>query len=61
VNKKYGVRVPNLTQTEKGSRMLFLVELDHVKFGTLSTPETGRAFIENIIFPTLARAEQLVE
>ena len=41
--------------------MLFLVELDHVKSGRLSTPETGRAFIEKVIFPTLARAEQLVE
>ncbi len=40
--------------------MLFLVELDHVKSGSLSTPEAGRAFIEQVIFPTLARAEQLV-
>jgi muconolactone delta-isomerase len=39
--------------------MLFLVELDHVKAG-LSTPEAGRAFIEQVIFPTLARADQLV-
>ena len=41
--------------------MLFLVELDHVKSGTLSTPEIGRAFIERIIFPTLARAGQLIK
>jgi hypothetical protein len=40
--------------------MLFLVELDHVKSGSLSTPEAGRAFIEQVILPTLARAEQLV-
>ncbi len=40
--------------------MLFLVELDHVKFGSASTPDAGRSFIEQIIFPTLARAEQLV-
>ncbi len=40
--------------------MLFLVELDHVKSGVLITPEAGRDFIEQIIFPTLARAEQLV-
>ena len=40
--------------------MLFLVELDHVKSGTPLTPDAGRAFIEHIIFPTLARAEQLV-
>jgi muconolactone delta-isomerase len=40
--------------------MTFLVELDHVKSGVLPTPEGGRAFIEQIIFPTLARAEQLV-
>jgi len=39
--------------------MLFLVELDHVKSG-LSTPEAGRALIEQVIFPTLARADQLV-
>jgi muconolactone delta-isomerase len=40
--------------------MLFLVELDHVNSGNMVTPESGRAFIENIILPTLARAEQLV-
>ncbi len=40
--------------------MLFLVELDHIKSGVPPTPEAGRAFIEQIIFPTLARAEQLV-
>jgi hypothetical protein len=40
--------------------MLFLVELDHVKSGPPPSPETGQAFIEQIIFPTLARAEQLV-
>ncbi|HEY6183058.1 MAG TPA: muconolactone Delta-isomerase family protein [Terriglobales bacterium] len=38
--------------------MLFLVELDHVKSGALLTPEQGRTFIEQVIFPTLARAEQ---
>jgi len=40
--------------------MLFLVELDHVKSGAMLTPEAARAFIEGIILPTLARAEQLV-
>ena len=40
--------------------MLFLVELDHVKSGTMLTADAGRAFIEQVIFPTLARAEQLV-
>ncbi|SRR5713101_6860017 len=40
--------------------MLFLVELDHVKSGSVLTPDAGRAFIGQIIFPTLARAEQLV-
>jgi muconolactone delta-isomerase len=40
--------------------MLFLVELDHVKSGNLSTPDAGRAFIEQIILPTLARGEQLI-
>jgi muconolactone delta-isomerase len=40
--------------------VLFLVELDHVKSGSPATPEAGRAFIEQVIFPTLARADQLV-
>jgi hypothetical protein len=40
--------------------MLFLVELDRAQPGNAPTPEAGRAFIEQIIFPTLARAEQLV-
>lgn len=39
--------------------MLYLVELDHVNPGTTPTPETGRTFIEQVIFPTLARAERL--
>jgi muconolactone delta-isomerase len=40
--------------------MLFLVELDHVKPTVSITPEAGRAFIERIILPTLARAEQFM-
>ncbi len=40
--------------------MFFLVELDHVKSGSPLTSEQGRAFIEQTIFPTLARAEELV-
>ena len=40
--------------------MLFLVEIDHVKSGAPTTPEAGRAFVEQVIFPTLARAEQLI-
>ena len=40
--------------------MLFLVEVDHVESGTVSSPDAGRAFIEQIIFPTLARLDQLV-
>ena len=39
--------------------MQFLVELDHIKSGTPLTPEAGRSFIQQIILPTLARAEQL--
>ena len=39
--------------------MIFLVELDHVKPGVAPTPETGQAFIDRIILPTLARAEAL--
>ncbi len=41
--------------------MLFLIELDHVKSGQPLTPEAGRTFIEQIILPTLARAEQLTK
>src|SRR5438045_312225 len=40
--------------------MLFLVELDHVNSGAVPTYEEGEAFIEQIILPTLARAEQLI-
>ena len=39
--------------------MQFLVELNHVRTGPPPTPESGRTFIEQVIFPTLARAEQL--
>ena len=41
--------------------MKFLVELDHVKTGQPFTQDTARSFIEGIIFPTIARAEQLVQ
>ena len=41
--------------------MLVLVELDHVKSGQLLTPEAGLTFIEKIILPTLARAEELAK
>jgi len=41
--------------------MQFLVELDHVKSGAQLTPEEARSFIEQVIFPTLARAEQLIK
>jgi hypothetical protein len=41
--------------------MLFLVELDHVKSGQPRTSEDGRNFIQKIILPTLARAEQLTK
>jgi hypothetical protein len=40
--------------------MIFLVELDHVKPGAAPRPEAGQAFIERTIFPTLARAEELL-
>lgn len=39
--------------------MLFLVEIDRVQTGAVPSPEAGRAFIEQIILPTIARAEQL--
>ena len=38
--------------------MLFLIELDRVNPGSTPTPETGRTFIEQVIFPTLDRAER---
>jgi len=40
--------------------MLFLVELDRVNPGSTPTPEGVRTFIEQLIFPTLDRAERLV-
>ena len=40
--------------------MLFLVELDHVESGNVPSPDAGRGFIEQVIFPTLARLDQLV-
>jgi muconolactone delta-isomerase len=40
--------------------MFFLVELDHVKSGQMPMIEEGRTFIEQIIFPTIAHAEQLI-
>jgi hypothetical protein len=40
--------------------MLFLVELDHVKSTAPATTEAGREFVERIIIPTIARAEQLI-
>ena len=40
--------------------MHFLVEMDHVKSSVAPTKETGRAFSEQVIFPTLALAERYV-
>ena len=40
--------------------MLFPVELDHVKSGVMMTAETWRAFVDGVILPTLARAEELM-
>jgi muconolactone delta-isomerase len=45
----------------KETKMKFLVELDHIKTGQPFTEETTRSFIEGIILPTIARAEQLIE
>jgi muconolactone delta-isomerase len=39
--------------------MLFLVELDRVQTRQVPTLESARAFIEQIILPTLARAQGL--
>jgi muconolactone delta-isomerase len=41
--------------------MLFLVELNRVNPGGVPTLDSGRAFIEQVIFPTLARAEELAQ
>ena len=41
--------------------MKFLVELDHPKTGQPFTEDTARAFIESVIFPTLARARAEIE
>jgi muconolactone delta-isomerase len=46
---------------EKETKMRFLVELDHVKTGQPLTQDAARSFIEGIIFPTIARAEQLAQ
>ena len=40
--------------------MLFLAELDYARSGPPPGPEAGTAFIEQVILPTIARAEQLV-
>jgi hypothetical protein len=40
--------------------MLFFAELDHAKSGLPLRPEAGRSIIEQVILPTLARAEKLV-
>src|SRR5262249_39251426 len=40
--------------------MRFLVELDPLKPMSPLTPEAARAFVERIIFPTIARPEQLI-
>jgi muconolactone delta-isomerase len=41
--------------------MKFLVEIDHLKTGQPFTEDTARSFVEGIIYPTLAKAEQLAQ
>ena len=41
--------------------MRYLVEFDHHKTGQPFTEDTARAFTERIIFPTLVRAQELVQ
>jgi hypothetical protein len=53
-------RPPRRLFVNREKLMMFLVELDHVKTTAPTTPAAGREFIERVIFPTLARAEQLV-
>ena len=58
-----GTRVCLLVDTAAGHvdcPMLFLVELDHVESGNVPSRDAGRGFIEQVIFPTLARLDQLV-
>src|SRR2546425_8608605 len=58
-----GTRVCLLVDSAAGHvdcPMLFLVEVDHVESGNVSSPDAGRGFIEQVIFPTLARLDQLV-
>ena len=45
----------------ENTKMKFLVEIDHPKTGQPLTEEARCAFVEGVIFPTLARAEQLVK
>jgi muconolactone delta-isomerase len=40
--------------------MKFLVELDHPKTGQRLDAAAARAFVEDVVFPTLDRAEALV-
>ena len=40
--------------------MKFLIELDHPKSGQWLDDSAARAFVEQVIFPTLDRAEALV-
>jgi len=41
--------------------MKFLVELDYPQIGMSMSGEASRTFIEDVIFPSLGRAEQLVK
>lgn len=41
--------------------MKFLVEIDHPKTGQPPAEATTRAFINDVILPTLAKAEQMVK
>ena len=40
--------------------MRFLVEIDHPKTGQPLSADSARAFVANVITPTLTKAEQLV-
>lgn len=45
---------------DSARKMYFLVEMDHVKPVTSPTKEASREFVEQRIFPTLARGEKYV-
>jgi muconolactone delta-isomerase len=46
---------------DKETKMIFLAELDHPQDSQMFTEDTARTFIEDSIFPTIAKAEHLIQ